>query len=101
MPPVKFSPGALRDLERLRDFLRPKNLAASKRAAETIIQAIQILEQHPQIGRPRDDMEPEYRELLIGFGSHGYVALYRFDYENVVVVAIRHQLEAGHVNNST
>jgi len=101
MPPVKFTPGALRDLERLRTFLRPKNPAASKRAAETIVQAIRILEQHPQIGRPTDDMNPKYRELLISFGQNGYVALYRFDDESVVIVAIRHQLEAGYLNTNT
>jgi plasmid stabilization system protein ParE len=41
-------------------------------------------------------MEPEYRELIIGFGHYGYVALYRLDGDAVVVVAIRHQLEAGY-----
>jgi plasmid stabilization system protein ParE len=96
MSSVIFAPGALRDLDRLRGFLRPKNPAASKRAAETIIQYIQILGQHPQIGRPRDDMEPEYRELVINFGQYGYVVLYRFEEEKVVVVAIRHQLKSGY-----
>ena len=99
MSPVKFAPGALRDLERLRDFLRHKNPIASKKAATTIIQSVQILEQHPQIGRPVDDMDPEYRELIIGFGHYSYVALYRHDGETVIIVAIRHQLEAGYVSN--
>ncbi|NOX25695.1 MAG: type II toxin-antitoxin system RelE/ParE family toxin [Deltaproteobacteria bacterium] len=96
MPSVIFAPGALRDLGRLREFLRPKNPAASKRAAETIIQSIKMLELHPQIGRPRDDMEAAYRELVIDFGQYGYVALYRFKDTKVTVVAIRHQLEAGY-----
>jgi plasmid stabilization system protein ParE len=100
MPSVIFAPGALRDLGRLRGFLRQKNPAASKRAAETIIQSIQILKQHPQIGRPSDDMEPGYRELVIDFGQYGYVALYRFEGEKVVVVALRHQLEAGYINKT-
>ena len=58
---------------------------------------MQILEEHPQIGRPADDMEPEYRELVISFGQSGYVALYRFEGEIVVILAIRHQMEAGYV----
>ena len=96
MPSVKFAAGALRDLARLRGFLQHKNPIASQRAAATIIQSVLILEQHPQIGRPVDDMEPEYRELIIGFGHYGYVALYRLDGDAVIIVAIRHQLEAGY-----
>ncbi len=96
MPPVKFAPGALRDLTRLLAFLKEKNPIASQKAAATIIQAIRILEQHPQIGRPVTDTEPGYRELVIGFGHYGYVALYRLESDAVIVVAIRHQLEAGY-----
>lgn len=96
MPSVKFAAGALRDLARLRGFLQHKNPIASQRAAATIIQSVLILEQHPQIGRPVEDMEPEYRELIIGFGHYGYVAIYRLDGDTVIIVAIRHQLEAGY-----
>ncbi len=40
---------------------------------------------------------PEFRELLIPFGDGGYAALYRYVAEEdaVVVVAFRHQREAG------
>ena len=96
MPSVKFSPGALSDMERLRDFLQIKNPIVSQKVAATIVQSLQILEKHPQIGRPADDMEPEYRELVISFGQSGYVALYRFDGKSVIILAIRHQLEAGY-----
>ena len=96
MPSVKFSAGAVRDLARLHAFLQHKNPIAGQKAAATIIQSIQILEQHPQIGRPVEDMEPGYRELIIGFGHYGYVALYRLDGDAVIVVAIHHQLEAGY-----
>jgi len=37
MPQVKYAAGALRDLQRLREFLQPKNPSAAKRAGETII----------------------------------------------------------------
>ena len=52
MPQVRFAPAALRDLQRLREFLRPKNPAAAQRAAETIIKAVQVLRQQPMVGRP-------------------------------------------------
>ncbi|MFA5241486.1 MAG: type II toxin-antitoxin system RelE/ParE family toxin [Sulfuricella sp.] len=93
MPQVRFAPAALRDLERLREFLRPKNPAAAKRSAAVIAKAIQMLEQHPQIGRPAEGMDPEYRELLIDFGDSGYIVLYRYEAELVTVLALRHQKE--------
>lgn len=96
MPQVKFAPSALSDLERLRDFLRSKNPAAAKRAATAIKKAIRRLEQHPQMGRPADDMDAEYRELIIDFGDSGYIALYRFEGDLVTVLALRHQKESGY-----
>ncbi|MDD5389565.1 MAG: type II toxin-antitoxin system RelE/ParE family toxin [Gallionellaceae bacterium] len=95
MSRVKFAPSALRDLKRLREFLRPKNPAAAKRAAVAITKAVQVLGQYPRIGRPADDMEPEYRELPIDFGDSGYVALYRYEGDLVTVLALRHQKAVG------
>lgn len=40
-------------------------------------------------------MEPEYREWLVDFGDSGYVVLYRYDRHLVIIVAVRHQREAG------
>jgi len=72
-----------------------------------IVRSVQILEKHPQVGRPADNMDPEYRELVISFGQSGYVALqsgyvalYWFDGEDVVILSIRHQLEAGYVSTT-
>lgn len=97
MPQVKFTLAALDDLERLREFLRPKNPAAAKRAAVAITKAIQLLGQHPQIGRPAEEMDIEYRELPIDFGDSGYVALYRYEGDLVTVLSLRHQKEAGYL----
>ena len=96
MPQVVFAPAALRDLERLRAFLRPKNPAAARRAAEAIIRAVQTLGEHPLIGRPVEELDPEYRELLIDFGDSGYVALYSCQDDRVTVLTVRHQKEAGY-----
>ena len=96
MPHVIFAPLALRDLERLREFLRPKNPAAAKRAAAAIIKAIQLLKAHPKIGRPPEEMDIEYRELVIDFGDSGYMALYRYEADSVTVLALRQQKEAGY-----
>lgn len=96
---VRFAPAALRDLERLREFLHSKSPQAAVRAAAAITTAIKRLEQHPQMGRLVEDMPPEYRELPIDFGASGYVALYRYDASKeklLTVLAVRHQREAGY-----
>ena len=101
MPQVKFVPAALRDLEQLRELLRPKNTVAAKRAAVAITKAIKVLEQHPQIGRPAEEPDLDaaegltYRELPIGFGDSGHVVLYRHDGEPVTLLAVRHQKEVS------
>jgi len=55
-----------------------------------------VIAQHPEIGRPAEEMEPEYREWPINFGDSGYIALYRYDGETAVILAVRHQKEAGY-----
>ncbi len=100
MSQVSFTPGALRDLERLREFLRDKNPLAAKRAATIIAMAIKTLNKHPQLGRPveyLDESGEDYRELPIDFGSSGYVALYRLEGETVTILNVRHQREAGYL----
>jgi plasmid stabilization system protein ParE len=49
------------------------------------------------MGRKFAEQE-EWRELVIGFGDSGYVALYRYDRERdaVIILAFRHQKEAGY-----
>ncbi len=96
MPQVIYAPGAIGDLKRLREFLRPKSPIAAKRAAETIMTALHVLGLQPQIGRPVENMPDQYREWLIDFGDSGYVVRYRFDGEAVVILAVRHQKEVGY-----
>jgi addiction module RelE/StbE family toxin len=98
MSPIRFSPAALRDLTKLREFLRSKNITAAKRAAQTIIQAIKILEEFPYLGRPLESLAEGYRELPIDFGDSGYLALYHYEGDIVTILAIRHQKESGYLS---
>lgn len=95
MPRVRFAPTALRDLERLREFLRPKSPIAARRAGEAITKAVQVLGQQPHLGRPVDELPDNYREWVIDFGDAGYVARYRVDQDAVSILSIRHQKEVG------
>jgi len=96
MPRLIWAPAALLDLQRLYRFLAEKNVDAAKRAVRTIREGMKVITKQPGIGRPAEDMDPEYREWLIDFGASGYVALYRYDGENAVILAVRHQRELGY-----
>jgi plasmid stabilization system protein ParE len=97
MPQVIFAPRAIRDLQRLRNFLRSRNADAARRAGDAIRQGVKILGAHPRLGRMVDDLPDEFREWLIDFGDSGYVVRYRIDEAAVTILAIRHQKEAGNV----
>ena len=95
MPRLKWSPHALRDVVRLHDFLSPKSRDAAKRAVGAIRQGVKLLGKNPEIGRPVEEMPAEFREWVIEFGSGAYVALYRYDGKEVVILTVRHGREAG------
>jgi plasmid stabilization system protein ParE len=80
----------------LHAFLPPKNRDAARRAARAIRQGVKLLAMHPEIGRPVEEMPPEFREWFVRFGDGGHVTLYRYDGELVVILAVRHGKEAGY-----
>ncbi|MFU8778384.1 MAG: type II toxin-antitoxin system RelE/ParE family toxin [Roseovarius sp.] len=96
MPQLIWSPAALRDVDRLHRFLVEKNASAAREAIKAIRTHVNILAQQPGAGRPAEQMAPEFREWIIPFGGSGYIALYRYDGEKAVILAVRHQREAGH-----
>ena len=61
----------------------------------TIRLVVRVLEQQPGIGRSVEVMDDEFREWIIDFGGTGYVARYRVDQQSVIILAVRHQKEAG------
>jgi len=89
-----YAARALADL-RLTDFLVEADPAAALETVGLIIEAVQVLENHPLIGRAA---EQELKELVISRGQSGYLALYSHEVEQdvVLVLAVRHQREAGY-----
>jgi len=96
VPRLIWTPPALADVQRLYRFLAPKDEAATRHAIKAIRAGVKILAHQPEVGRPVEDMDPEFREWPIDFGSSGYIALYRFDGETAAILAVRHQKEAGY-----
>lgn len=92
MAEVVYSENALANLERAFAFLAEHEPSLAPDAAVAIRNAVEILSDHPLIGRRA---EGEIRELVISYGKTGYVALYRFlPSQNMVrILAIRHQRE--------
>jgi addiction module RelE/StbE family toxin len=92
---VIYAPQGLADLERLTDFLVEADPSSAAETVELITEAVQVLKNHPLIGRPA---EQNLRELVISRGKSGYLAMYSYEEEEdvVLVVAIRHQRETGY-----
>ncbi|GLQ98008.1 type II toxin-antitoxin system RelE/ParE family toxin [Dyella mobilis] len=91
---IRYTEAARLDLIRLYQFLLQKDATAARRALDAIRKAVGVLESFPYTCRKADAGHPFLRELLISFGSSGYVALFKIDEENVVtIIALRHQRE--------
>ncbi len=98
MTRLVFSPSALQDIERLAEFLMQSDPAAASATADVLTGGLNILKEHPLIGRPA---ELGYRELLISRGRTGYVALYKYEValNAAIILAIRHQREGGFLDH--
>lgn len=95
MARVALAPEVLDDFDRFFDHMVRFEVEDAPARIGEIVQAMQILTHSPLIGRP---VRGGKRELLIGRGSRGYVALYRFvaGLDIVFVLAIRSQRELGY-----
>lgn len=108
MATIKLSAAALADLERLQDFAElsgdpiveiTDSNDASIGLAVFLLDAMAVLSHQPGIGRRA---EQGRRELVISRGRSGYLAKYRVyantspDSDQVLILRIRHQREAGY-----
>ena len=96
MTRVRLAPGVIEDLDRIVEHLHHHESDGAEARAGEIISAFDVLADNPLIGRPAGD---DKRELVIGRGSHGYLALYRYmaEFDTVFVLAVKAQRETGFV----
>lgn len=94
MARIELAPELADDLERILDHLVRHDIRDAGARMHEIIQAFDVLETNPLIGRPAAN---DKRELIIGRRSRGYVALYRYlpEVDTVFILALRSQREAG------
>lgn len=95
MARVELAPEVLDDFDHFVDHLAQFDVADATQRVAAIMQGLDVLAQSPQIGRP---VHGGKRELVIGKGSRGYVALYRYVavLDTVFVLAVCAQREGGY-----
>lgn len=94
MSRIELAPEVIDDFERILNHLAQFQVENSAQRIREIIEAFNVLEHNPMIGRPAIN---DKRELVIGRDSHGYVALYRYliEVDTIFILAVRSQQEAG------
>jgi toxin ParE1/3/4 len=99
MARVELAPELIEDFDRIFDHLARHEVADIPGRIEEIVAAFDLLVHHPLIGRPA---QGDQRELVLGSGSRGYVALYQYiaAADTVFVLAIRSQREAGYARQT-
>lgn len=95
MARIELAPELQYDFDRIFDHLSEYAVDDVPGRIREIIQAIDVLQYNPLIGRAAS---ADTRELVIGRSARGYVALYRYiePVDTVFVLAIRSQREAGY-----
>jgi plasmid stabilization system protein ParE len=98
MAPIELAPELTEDFDRILEHLLTHEVADAASRVADVIPAIDVLEQSPFIGRP---LRAGLRELVIGRGSRGYLALYRYveEVDIVFILAIRAQKELEYVRD--
>jgi plasmid stabilization system protein ParE len=95
MTHVVFTPQAHADLVRLEEFLWQAQDPPAAALLDFLVDGLNVLTHQPGVGRP---LAHGQRELIISRGHGGYLARYVHDRaaQRVIVLRIRHQLEAGY-----
>ena len=94
MTRIELAPEVLDDFDRFFEPMTRFEVADVFGRLQEILDAVQVLTHSPLIGRP---VAGGKRELVIGQGNRGYVALYRYlaEIDTAFVLALRAQRESG------
>lgn len=94
MARIELAPEVLDDFERFFEHMARFEVPDVSGRLQEILDALQVLVHSPLMGRP---VRGGKRELVIGRGARGYVALYRYlaEIDTVFVLALRAQRESG------
>jgi plasmid stabilization system protein ParE len=90
---IRFTDEALADMDRLYDYMIEWDLESADRSYETLLKSMKLLEVFPFSCRKARGKNAFLRELVVPFGSTGYVVLFSISSETVTIAAVRHQRE--------
>lgn len=98
MSRIELAPELGEDFDRILEHLAQYQAENPALRIREIIDAFNVLELNPLIGR---SVGNDKRELVIGRRSRGYVALYRYvaELDTVFILALRSQREAGYAGD--
>lgn len=89
---LRWLPEAVEDLDRIDRFWREIDTELARRAAATILELAESLDQFPERGRI-SRADPESRELVGPFGAGAFILRYRLIDGDILVVQVRHSRE--------
>jgi plasmid stabilization system protein ParE len=89
---LEWSDEALADLDRFAEFLNRNYPSLAAVVASEIVDKVQVLSVHPQLGRPIAGRE-EYRQIVLQVLGAAYVFQYRFDGNRLVMLRVFHARE--------
>lgn len=91
---IRYTKSAKEDLKRHLAFLIAHDRHIAQRARQAIEAGIELLQQFPFTCRKATSENPFLREMVISFGTTGYVALFEIESDKTItILAIRHQRE--------
>jgi toxin ParE1/3/4 len=90
---LEWSDAALADLDRFVEFLNREHPSLAGLVAGEIVSKVQVLSEHPMLGRPVAGRD-EYRQIVLQVLGAAYVFQYRFDGKRLVVLRVFHAREA-------
>lgn len=93
---VEWSLRARRALHARVSFLERRNPRAAAEIGPVVLAATDRLAEFPSIGRLYRGSPGLLRELVVPFGSEGYVLQYVVKNDLVVITNLKHQREAGY-----
>lgn len=99
MSRIETAPEVFDDFDRFLDHIAQFDPGSAPGRIAEIVEAVQILANHPLMGHP---VRGGMRELVIGRGARGYLALYRYvaQIDTVFLLAVRSQRESGYKRGS-
>lgn len=95
MTTIRYADEVIGDYDRILDHMLRHDVEDGLERIAGIRACIAVLESNPLIGR---HLPSGLRELVIGRGARGYLALYRYSnaLDLVTILAIRSQKESGY-----